>query len=212
MVIGFGAVLLSAFPALDSANAPAWVQAIGSVVGIAIAIVVPLRLHKKAIERERERQAEEVRDDLQSLREEIFVVYSGIITAVAGKLVDPLPDGIYLYTLRPDFNACVVYLSMGNRIGRIPDPILRHKIIATYGSVRGLMSMFVRHADFWAAFDAAEAELHAQKHSAHAIKVYERQRDRVKQASASLLKFYPQVVNDMDLLIIEIDKKTAAMK
>ncbi|MFD4838488.1 hypothetical protein ACFWP0_13355 [Achromobacter sp. NPDC058515] len=123
----------------------AWVQAIGSVAAICVAIWVAHDQHAKAERRHREIQDGEVRNFLAGLRVELDVLWSEYMVQVGDDL-NSTPKGQIAYMRWPaPEQPFKVYGATVGLIGRVGDDSLRKSIIMTYAVAGGLMQTWQTH-------------------------------------------------------------------
>ena len=148
---GFGAVVAAALVGgtyLKSSEAAAWAQAIGSLIGIAIAVAVPLKVHRyeRAAAREKE-----IRDDVESRRliyaalradidstverlnrsEEVMVLTSARIREkrqLGAEMQNTTP-----YVGMSRVSDFVIYRAVASKIAQLPDALVA-QIIGFYGN------------------------------------------------------------------------------
>ncbi|MFM0505281.1 hypothetical protein [Paraburkholderia caffeinilytica] len=150
---GFGAgVLLTAlvkFPPNSSSDWAAWVQAIGSIGAIGIAIWVSHKQYRDALILEQERKkslaeqgSAEIRAIVEAVRDELDALWEGYNLQI-GPLLRSLPVGSPFNFIYPVFtDAFTVYNGVSSKIGRIPERELRRLIVATYAHAKGLVYSF----------------------------------------------------------------------
>lgn len=117
-----------------------WVQAIGSIIAIGIAIWVPYWQKKQAHEQARQAEADQVRHLLRNLLDEIIVVSSGF-REQNGKLLLETTDGSpFMYVVPVMDNPFPIYNASTAKLGQIPDDELRRHLITGYGYASAFVS------------------------------------------------------------------------
>lgn len=137
--------LVQHFFGLNGSEWASWAQALGSVAAVGIAIWVPYRQHEKERAREQEREVEEVQNILLGIRDELEVLVSGLREKIGNELAESPADKPFWTTWPPPTNPFVVYLSVANRIGMVPDYELRKLIIVTYSLADSFLVTFDEH-------------------------------------------------------------------
>lgn len=124
-----------------SANTPAYLQAVGSMVAIAIAIWVPLRLSQETRNDEKRRDADRVRRVCLAFRDELRALqktYAGPNTTALAAV----PAGeIFEIRIPVPIERFPIFNSMIGRITLIDDDVTRQAIIDAYASANALMEL-----------------------------------------------------------------------
>jgi len=196
-------------PPVSSQDWAAWFQAVGAVAGIAIAIIVPFRVHQASVKRDAEREAEAIRHDLQSVKDELDIELEGMRRMLSPYLEVDLPDGIYSYVMRPDVNSWVLYRAIAGRIGRIPQQDVRRGIVRTYALLQGLTMDFHTHADLSDQFNIARQGVERDPDSFAARQERDDARDVVRQFSGNMQASYKETLREVEALIIKIENALA---
>jgi hypothetical protein len=127
-----GGYALSNIP-WSSSNTPSWVQAVGSIVAIGIAIWVPYWQKRQAQQQARIAESEQVRHLLRNLLDEMIVV-SESFGARNGKLLMDVPAGEpFSYVIPIVERPFPIYDASTARLGQVPNDDLRRLIIMGYG-------------------------------------------------------------------------------
>jgi ABC-type nickel/cobalt efflux system permease component RcnA len=211
VVLGTAVVMFEIFPSLTSEAAAAWTQAGGAMIAIGIAIWVPIDQNKKSQERDAMRERTEIAHDLQSLREELSVMSEGMKYSIGNIMDRDLPNGIIPVTWRPEVDAYVIYNSICERIGRVPDQNLRRGIIRTYARLKGVVLSFRLNADLLEQLQQAEVERNEKPTSEYYTRNYERAHSRLHNLAKGLQQAYRETMSDVEGLMLEIDKALVKM-
>lgn len=148
-------VALLLFPALKSEAFAAWVQAIGSIGAILVAIWVSSEQHRKQGIREAEREEAEVDGMLRSLRSEIETMLEAVQERV-GKALDGSAPGSRFDTIYPIADEPFrVYYGLIPKLGMIKGDQLRKRIVATYAHAHGLVMTFQYNNELIVRYNAA---------------------------------------------------------
>lgn len=110
----------------------AWVQAVGSVIGIAIAVYVPARQNFLQAKREATREAAEISATLKGIKSEIQALRANLEENVGDEIRKIKPGIPFEVEILIRENPFVVYNAVAPRIGTIADDDLRSAIIETY--------------------------------------------------------------------------------
>ncbi|RBA25501.1 hypothetical protein [Herminiimonas fonticola] len=119
---------------LDWANkdAPAWVQAVGSVLAIFVAIGVSINQHRNDLTRDAINDEVAVLRLLLGLRDEVVIAMRGAKTSFGKGISEAIiGEGVQM-TFYPSDRPFKIYNSNVNRIGIIPEDKLRETIIGAY--------------------------------------------------------------------------------
>lgn len=134
------AVLMIRFSPLWSQEAAGWVQAIGAIVAIGIAIWVPYWQQEQARRQATESEANQVEHLLRSLLDEMLVV-SANFGKRNGKLLLDTPDGDGFHFNIPLIDhPFPIYEASVGRLGQIPSDVLRKRLVTGYGHAMGFVS------------------------------------------------------------------------
>lgn len=151
---GFGAgMLLTAllkFPPNSSSDWATWVQAIGSVGAIGIAIWVSHKQYRDSQRLESERrkaegakEAGEVRAFVQATREELSAIWDGYNSQIGPALRQTRDGHPFLYLFPASAEAFTIYNgSASYQIGKVPDTELRRLTVSVYARAKGLIFSF----------------------------------------------------------------------
>lgn len=207
--VGAVATLFVLHPPITSQDWAAWLQAVGSGVGIAIAIAVPYNLHRASVQRDTDHEAQAIRHDLQSIKDELDVTLEGLLRTFGTTLDDALPDGIYHCVVRPDIDGMIVFRAIANRIGRIPQQNLRRGIVRVYAMLQTFILDLHHHADIWDALLLNETRMGVEKNSEPSVRANTEIRYRLRQISASVQTLYKETTSEMVTLVGDIDVELA---
>lgn len=122
------------FLQLDWANkdAPAWVQAVGSVLAIFAAIGVSINQHRNDLKRDEINDEVAVQRLLLGIRDEVVIAMRGAKTSFGKGISEAIiGDGVHMI-FYPSDRPFKIYNSNVDRIGIIPEDKLRAEIIAAY--------------------------------------------------------------------------------
>ncbi|WP_298407691.1 hypothetical protein [Janthinobacterium sp.] len=127
---------------IESKDWAAWVQAVGSIAAIFFAVVLTWYQSEVAVEREKIKEAGELRGLLLSIRDELSINLQLAQVMVGEQLESTEPGqaffGIFPVAEKP-FN---IYNSLCNRLPLITDEVLRLQIIKTYAIAEGAIQTF----------------------------------------------------------------------
>ncbi|MFM0288377.1 hypothetical protein [Paraburkholderia megapolitana] len=134
------------YPANTSEAVAAWVQAVGSVGAILVAVWVAYRQYEQTRQLEQNRataqaasEAGETKAFVQSIRAEISTIWDGYDTGIRPTL-RAVPDGGIFDALVPvSTDAFVIYNGSSSRVGKVDDEELRKLIVMTYARARGFI-------------------------------------------------------------------------
>ncbi|MBW3512901.1 hypothetical protein [Janthinobacterium sp. NKUCC06_STL] len=137
-----------------------WVQSIGATVGLGIAIYIPYRQRKDAIQLEETRQANEaqrvqmsIKDELQALQK----TFNGPNISHLLKIEDP---GIFDRHITIPIQRFPIYASLIDRLTLIEDDALRSDIIHAFAVAKGLISYAQQNNQLLTVLSDIETELH----------------------------------------------------
>lgn len=166
--IGVADILILAFahryltPAGRSFEWPAWMQAVGSISAILVAIWVSSDQTKQQRAHDVARQREELDGVLRSIRAEVFttLVYLGSQVAPAIRDVEPGKPIRTIFSL-PEY-PFPIFDGLIPKLGMIPDKRLLHDIIATYAYAKSLAMTAGTHNGLVEELAAAETRARAE--------------------------------------------------
>lgn len=143
LIFGFALLAIFGLPSFEfDQTAAAWVQAIGSLLALVIAIAVVGLTHFLAVRRAIIIEAHEERRMLISLRDELGVRYQQYDVMI-GSFLDSIPhDKPIDINWNPPEKPFDVYYALIGKIALIKDSELRRKIIACYAIAEGLLATF----------------------------------------------------------------------
>jgi hypothetical protein len=130
------------FPPGSSADAAAWVQAVGSIGAILAAIWVLQRQTRAA----RASDEAETRAFVQAVREELSTFWEGYNQGIRASL-KKVGDSQYLNVIHPpSADVFTIYNGSSSRVGKIADAELRRLIVAVYARFKGqLYSLYANN-------------------------------------------------------------------
>jgi hypothetical protein len=156
-------VALLLFPALKSEASAAWVQAIGSIGAILVAIWVSAEQQRKQGLREAEREEAEVDGMLRSVRSEIETMLEAVHERV-GKALEGSAPGSRFDTSYPIADEPFrVYYGLIPKLGMIKGDQLRKRIVATYAHAHGLVMTFQYNNELILRYNAALVRARSEK-------------------------------------------------
>lgn len=127
---------------LSSAEWAAWVQAVGSVIAIFVAIGVSYWQHRAQERRDRRREAQDVENMLDSIHDEIEILWSGFNQKIGEMLLQSKPGVPFAVTWPGPVRPFVIYEGHNDKIGMVQDAEVRRAIIVTYARADGLLQSF----------------------------------------------------------------------
>jgi hypothetical protein len=189
---------------LDANTWPAWVQAIGSIAAILAAVWVSYDQQTKQTKRDEERERDDLRHMLQSIRDELWITYTAAKER-NGKLIEESKAGTPFFfkipfTDRPFpiFNSCV------SKLGRIPDDELRKLIIVGHGRARGLVLSVIANNGLVEKFEYADYMARAMKDDVH-----QQQRSLIEQQMCAygdaLRKLHKEACQSIEEMVTALD-------
>jgi type II secretory pathway pseudopilin PulG len=119
---------------------PAWVQAVGSIIAIGIAISVPYWQQKKARQSAAADEARAVRQMLRSLRDEIRTVSESFGHRNGRLLIDSELGSFFNVTFPFVDRPFPIYDAAVARLGQIPNDELRRLIIIGYANAMSFVA------------------------------------------------------------------------
>ncbi|MFM0051753.1 hypothetical protein [Caballeronia grimmiae] len=133
-----GAVSLGFSCQLGHGDWPTWIQAVGSVGAIVVAIWILYRQH----EQDREAERQEVRAFVSAVREELATMWAMYELDMRTFLKDVKP-GEYLDVIFPGTpDVFTIYNNASAQVGRVPDLEIRQLIVIVYAQAKSLVSAF----------------------------------------------------------------------
>jgi len=126
------------YPIEHSSDVAAWVQAVGSVGAIIIAVWV---FHRQYLDTERRSQAE-VRAFVQAIREELTTIWEGYNSGARTRLLAVQENQFFNAIFPVTTEAFTVYNRTSSQVGKVDDEELRRLIIVTYAKSKGLIYSF----------------------------------------------------------------------
>ncbi|WP_211453724.1 hypothetical protein [Collimonas antrihumi] len=125
-------------PPTKNSDWPAWVQAIGSIGAIFVAVAVSYYQYTTTRQLTATKEQQETEAMLQGLRDEIDVIREGFQLNVGAELEKSADGEIFNRRRYPADRPFVVYDACAGQLGKIPDAQLRRNVIRTYTQARGL--------------------------------------------------------------------------
>jgi len=126
------------YPIEHSSDVAAWVQAVGSVGAIIIAIWV---FHRQYLDTER-RSQDEVRAFVHAVREEVNAIWDGYTSGARNQLLALQENQPFNLIFPATTEAFTVYNRASSQVGKVDDEELRRLIIVTYAKAKGLIYSF----------------------------------------------------------------------
>jgi len=124
---------------LTKSDWPGWVQAIGSVCAILAAVWVSYDQHMKARQRDADKETQEIKNILKSLRDELAVTAEGFAQNMGALLDASNDDEPFEFEWQPAEKPFVIFDACASQIGKIENDDLRRDVIRTYAQARGLL-------------------------------------------------------------------------
>lgn len=144
---------------LQSDSAPAWVQAVGALFALGIAIWVPARQHQLELSHARDREAEDLRRTLTSIRDELEVRYEQYRALIQPEIYEAKEkEFLACYWLLPG-NSFPVYHSVLAKLSAIESASLRKTIVRCYALMEGLLKTIDCNSDLARSYMAAQVSL-----------------------------------------------------
>ena len=144
--------------ALNRDEWPGWVQAVGSVEAILVAVWVAWQQAESQRRRDEEKERAELRGMLQSLRSEMEASLEFAQTEIGAFLNNTQFGTAFRYTYPITEDPFPIFSGYIPKLGMIADDQLRHQVVITYASARSFVLTIVHHNKLVAAFDVASAK------------------------------------------------------
>jgi hypothetical protein len=141
--------------ALNESEWAAWVQAVGSIGAILVAVWVSHDQNQQALRRSAEIEASDTRRMLLSLADEMESLWAVLASRLEPFMGAEDVDKAMLIIFTTPAHPFSVYDSHVHRIGVIADPVLRQQLITTYVKGLGLLATFSTNSDLVRNFEAA---------------------------------------------------------
>ncbi|MNQ94563.1 hypothetical protein D3C85_1100840 [compost metagenome] len=143
---------------LWSQEAAAWVQAVGSLIGLAVAIFVPWLQHRHKCQGEDDAERKVVARMVDGIHEELETSFK-IFNSRFGDMVKKSKEGTAISNIfRVPKDPFPVYRAWAGEIGRIGNRAVRTNIVETHVYVMGLMGTLETNNELIEALDQAERE------------------------------------------------------
>lgn len=210
VAIGVG-VALQGWPAWPGADGAAWVQAIGSVVAILVAVWVARDQHAKAETRSAKAEMDEVRNFLAGIREELHANWLVYMINIGNTVAETKPGAAIEWTWPIPDNPFKVYGATVAVLGRVPEDELRKAIVATYIVAGGLLQTWKMHNTLREARDS-EPEVVEDKNGEEANATWHIRHNQLVGYSAHLKRHQSNasaMIADTVMLIDSYLKRTA---
>lgn len=140
----------------QSADWPAWVQAIGSILAIFVAIAVSYWQNWQQVEREKQKEAQEVDNILRGIRDEVQVLWLEYMKKIGCHLLATEVGQPFRRTWPGPENPFFVYDGCKGSIGKIADHEQRRRIIVTYALAQGLLLSYRFNSAMLERFEVAQ--------------------------------------------------------
>ncbi|MFC7514583.1 hypothetical protein ACFQUU_06165 [Herbaspirillum sp. GCM10030257] len=187
-----------------SEEAAGWVQAIGSILAIGVAIWVSHDQHVKQQGREQARETYEVSGILFSLRGELESSLAGIKRNIGTLIeVSPGPEFNVTYPLPED--PFVIYAGLIPKLGMIPDHVLRTQIIETYAKAKSLVLTFIFNNQLVEEHALAKQRAENTKQPED-IQAQDKAWNHLKTYGITLRSSYRSAMSDAEQLLIKLPK------
>lgn len=178
----------------------AWVQAVGSIGAILVAVWVSHHQHEKQRERERDHEREEVRRMLCCLRGELEAAVASVERNV-GKHMLPNPSSTAFNMTYPlGENSFPIFHAFVPKLGLISDPQLREEVIGTYSRAHSLVMTFKYNNEL---IDDFETKKGASQRSGEVLdkEIASQAWNRLERYGAGLCDSYFEAVDSIEALI-----------
>ncbi len=198
-----GGILLMTFcihPPKDSSDWASWVQAIGSIGAILVAVWVLYQQNKESIRRE----DKEVKQIILSLRDEVSILKKEFSLRNMDILMRD-SEGPYLMRNPISEGVFMVYTSTASQIGKIKNDKLRKQIVATYARAYGFIQSLKLNNSIVKEYDDMCVEAARDKATYEPLL-----KDKLQQLTdygPLLRKSYPPLKKDISDLSLMIDKE-----
>lgn len=128
----------------------AWLQALGSIAAVFVAIWVMNRQHQAQVKRDKDREKADERNMLLALQAELQAFYDETIIGGMGQRVTVIKDGMpFEDAVRTDENPFHIYPACARDIGKIQNELLQKEIIATYSCAFEMIQVFIINSDIY---------------------------------------------------------------
>lgn len=182
---------------LDREDWPGWVQAIGSVWAILVAVWVSWQQAESQRKSEEQKERSELAGLLRSLRAELdsTILYTKMRV---GHHFDAHQHGRpFLFKYPISENSFPIFDALIPKLGTIQDDELRNHIVQTYSKAKGIVLTFRAHNDLVADFLAADIKK-TQDESVASIAHYDR-------CHATLVNYSHELKADFQSVCLEVD-------
>ncbi len=116
-----------------------WVQALGSVAAILVAVAVANNQVKSARAQALEAERREMFNILQAIRDEIETLWEGFQKTFGYRFADSNPDEVFNFIWPSPEDPFVVYHASAGKIGHIDNHELRRTIVRLYARAEGML-------------------------------------------------------------------------
>lgn len=180
-------------------NLASWLQAVGAIIAIAIAIWVPYLQRRQALGAMKAAELDQVRHVLRNLLDEMIIITSGFKEGNGKKLMDVI-DG-------QPFNAIIpimerpfpIFDASASKLGLIQNDELRRHIITAYSRANGFISSVRLNNALVDRLDEADYLLGVHQNDVHKRLFLARQKRLVEYARA-LKENYIEATEKMRIL------------
>jgi hypothetical protein len=158
-----------------------WMQAVGALIALAIAIGVPWWQKKQAAKQAKEAEDLQLRHLLRNLQDEMAVASGGFFEASGEHLLSSTEGTPFHVTIPLLEHPFPIYEACGPQLGRIPDEDLRRLVISAYSRAIGFAAsirfnnqliMRYEHADYLAVVLADDYHVALRTHHRKALATY----------------------------------------
>lgn len=146
----------------SNANAPAWFQAVFSVIAILAAVGVAYWQNEAQRRRNDESEQSELRGLLRSLCAELTVSLQQLEHRIGPDIRGKELGQPFLFTFPLTENPFHIYDALIPKIGTIKDIALQHAIIRTYAIAKGLVASFRFNNEMLATYEGTLARVRAR--------------------------------------------------
>lgn len=210
-ILGLGGYEYVGWSDLEPSDWAAWLQAVGSVGAILVAVWVSADQQKKQRIRDDERDAEEVKHMLRSIRDEIWVTYDDFRKRT-GKLFENSKTGMpFNFKIPLAELPFPVYEASVGKLGRVPSDELRKLVIVGYGRARGFILSIKYNNGLVERYEQADYMARAMNDDVHRTQLALIQKSLSTYGDA-LRYLYKENVQSVEELVVALDNYLNAQK
>lgn len=187
-------------PPLAPADVAAWVQAVGSIGAILGAIVLAYVQHRKTIERDYENDRERVRRMLQSILDEIEVMFHGFKNGVGNRISGITEGTFFVGQIAVTDSRFRVYNAYVKEIGNLPDAALRREIIGLHTQFEVFVLAINFHNEKTMKYQQAQADNVSRQKRASISKISSARRDLIFHSQRLRASYVAIEISTTDLM------------